>query len=428
MRVAIQIFFPLLILGAAGSVVAQEDLEFEMGEDIFEEYVQTQESTEKLPLVTTFGYQLGHGMDDVANSSRRADIRLQWEQLLDNGVFLRLDNKLMFRHGIDQQLEDHEDYGFDNHLRELYGQVNFDDFTLSIGQQVVVWGEMDSLSVTDIFAPWDYSEFVFTAPEDARIGQPVIQGQWYHKDSSLQLLYVPWPQVNEYPGGDGDELLAALLGNKNFTIDEQLPDAFDHNELGLKWQKSTDAYDVGVMLARIYSNDPVFNPLTASRFEARYPAYRMVGASGNYAMEKFLWKGEVSFKDDLPMAGTNVHVDSRQLALGVDYDANGAYSVAVEHAYQQLSGTLPVGSEANIGQTAFRWSKNYLHETVTATYFFSYQWQYHDRVHSANLDYDINDTWNIQTNVTVFESGSGASVGQLTEKWDQFVVRVTASF
>ncbi len=402
-------------------------MDFEISDDLFEAYVTEQESEVSSPLITTVAYQFGHGTEDSANSSRRLDLRLQWEQLLDNGMFVRLDNKFILRHSVDQQLEADETVALDNRLRELYMQKNVDDVTLSIGQQIVVWGEMDSLSVTDIFAPWDYSEFVFTAPEDARIGQPIIQSQWYRNNSSLQLIYVPWPQVNEYPTGNGNEVLATLLGNTSFTINEHLPDAFEEDEVGLNWQQSTDAYDVSLMLARVRSNDPVFSTSNNINFDSRYPAYRMAGVSANYATDTVLWKGEFSYYDDLFLADSAT-ANSRQLAVGFDYEANGAYNLSVEHAHQQVRGDLPAVQKVHTSQSALRWSKNFLHETLVATYFFSYQWQYHDRVHSANLDYDINDTWNVQTNITVFEGGGGASLGQITEKWDQVAVRVTASF
>ena len=82
-----------------------------------------------------------------------------------NNLFISIDSKLIVRAWKDQQLKNDEDFAFTLRPKELSLQTTFSRFSIKAGYQTIVWGEMDSVTLTDVMTPWDYSEFAFTTPE-----------------------------------------------------------------------------------------------------------------------------------------------------------------------------------------------------------------------------------------------------------------------
>lgn len=402
--------------------------DFEFDDDVFSDLGEHEEKRFKWP-VFTLAYQFADGMENDGIRVRRADARIQWDQLFFEDWFVRFDGKVLYYHGIDQQLGDEESHDFDWRLRDLYLQKSLAAVSITLGQQLLVWGELDSLSVTDVVSPWDFSEFVFTAPEDARLGQPMLVTQWYGQAGSIQFFYSPWPEVNRYPGGDAEGAITMLTGADFMSVREETPELGREHEVGIRWQYHHDAYEFKLMAARLYSNEPTFVFRSLTKLRAFYEAFKMLGLSANYAMPNFLWKFEAALKWEQPVATLGLRdIDSREFAAGVDYDANGAYVLAFESRWQHFKGEIPDSIEDDDIQSALRWNKQFLHDTLSVTWFSNYQWKYKDIIHSLHVLYDFSDIWNIEANVTLFDSRDEDAPGQLTEDWDQFTIRVSAGF
>lgn len=418
-----------VVPGAAAG--ADEDIFADFEVDLSERELK---STFTLPRFT-FAYHAGSSLDDdVTNNSRKLDARMQWEQLFSNGYFVRLDGKAIVRLPNDRHLEDNENHEFDSRLRELYLQSGTDFFGLTLGQQLLVWGEMDTLQIADVMSPRDFSEFAFTSPEDARLGQPLINGQWHWGNNSLELVYNLFPQVNRYPGGNVDALLIQLLGTDQVEINQNRPEALDDYELGLRWHSVSDQTEFNVMFARLLVNDPRFsitgtNALGQPVYSTDYPDYLMLGFSLNYVDDNFLWKLEAAHKyEGLTNFVDRGQSNSNELGIGFDYNANNAYTLSLENSYQYIQGDVrSTGLKKETSQSAIRWNKLFLHDNLDMTLFFSYQWQYSDTVTSLSAAYSISDQWKAELNVTTFHSGDNNSPAQVTRDWDQAVVKVSYS-
>jgi len=296
---------------------------------------------------------------------------------------------------------------------------------------------MDTVQITDLLSPWDYSEFAFTAPEEARLGQLLFNSEWHFKHTRWQILYSPWPLSNRYPDGDdGSNLIRQLFGNQTVTINDDKPKPFKDHELLLLWKKSFAGSDLTFVYANLLNNDPLFNLVSAEnteikQFETEYFRFNLFAASMNYSSGNILWKIESAYKQGIKYQTPSIlESNAWDLAIGADYDANGAWNLSLELLNQHiLSGKKKrFNLNKNSTQLVVRWNKNWLNETLNAVVFISYQLQYKDTITSLSFDYSLDDNWKIAFVATVFESTDQQSPAQLIKDWDQATLRISFAY
>jgi len=386
-------------------------------------------------IIPTLAYQSGLSLYEPGElTSHRFDIRLRGEHLTQRAYFFRMDGKLITRLPGDDQLASNESLDWDGRLREVFVQKGVDNWTLTFGFQNFAWGEMDAAQIADVITPRDYSEFAFTTPEDARLGQLLLNYQIYFASSQWQFLYSPWPQTNRYPGGSASSLLE-FVSSEPIQFDNHQPAFLDDYELAMQWKSSQTGRDISIMLASLLANDPLFEELPTNNnekhYRTKYSRFNMLAATINQSDANFLWKGEMAFKQNLGLGGLSPEFhDALETAIGFDFDANGAWSATVELFNQHIflgTDDLP-GFEQNNTQLLARWSKQWLNQTLTSIYFFSYQLQNRDNVHSFSLNYALSDNWLMDLNATLFDSPEPDSPGQLTKNWDQLTFRISFTY
>lgn len=384
-----------------------------------------------------FAWQNGTDLNELSQTiSHRLDARLNVEKLVFNDYFFKMDAKILTRLRGDDSLSNQSSVEIDTRLRELFIQRSQSDWTLTSGFQILTLGEMDAVQISDVLSPWDYSEFAFTAPEDARLGQFMINAQGYRNNSRWQFIYSPWPLSNRYPGGNADTLMQRLLGSTEVMVNDNQPKPLQAHELLTQWQTTIESSDLTLLYGNLLSNDPVFHRTSDEnddiiRFETEYYRFHLFSLSGNYSLGNVLWKFETAYKKGIQyQSDTVLEKDLWELAVGFDYDANGAWALAFEVLNQHILGDT--GDMATIQQNSTqivtRWNKQWRHETLSTVVFFNYQLQYQDMVTSLALDYAVNDNTKASLVGSIFYSTDEHSPAQLSKDWDQIVFRVNYAY
>ena len=378
-------------------------------------------------------YQAGLDLNKLDSvTSNRFDSRLQWEKLLQKKFYITADGKFIVRFNGDQNLDNSETYSTEFRVKDFNVQTQVSQLGIKAGYQTIIWGEMDSAPINDVMSPWDYSEFAFTTPEDARIGQGSVVIDLFSSQTNLSLVFTPYPLANRFPGGEASALLAIILGSDNYTVNDNYPRLGKDYELGARLKHTIGSFDIAIYAAQIRSDFPRFELLSLENsgtpnFDLSYPQYESIGFSGNYSKGSFLWKYENAFKNNVYFPSqTAVFRDTMENAIGTDYNANGAYNLSLELYNQTIlkgAGQL-TGYKSNNSQLMMRWSKNYLHDTLSAIYYFSYQLQYEDMTQSLALQYAINDYWRIDLNATLFDVKNNDSPNAFIDDWDQVSFRI----
>lgn len=142
---------------------------------------------------------------------------------------------------LSQALSDPEEGGdagpFRSRLLEGFVDLYFDRIDVRIGHQLVVWGQMDGVFITDVVSPLDLTEFLAQDFTDIRLAVPAAKASYYAGPWSVTGLLVALPAKTLIPSRNSRWFvippvaasLDVLLG------DDNLPEpAFDQIEPGLK--------------------------------------------------------------------------------------------------------------------------------------------------------------------------------------------------
>jgi len=338
--------------------------------------------------------------------TNRLALQMKWEQLFGESYYFLLDGKTTLFTGNDHQSEaDDEDYEIRTRLREGYIQASFGRLNMKVGKQIVVWGESEGAVVTDVVSPRDLSEFFFTTLEESRIGQTMVSVNLFSWASQWTLLINPDPRTVEEPDRRTEYYLE-LWDTDLFEVIEEEPDETD-TELSFRWKRTFGKSDVSIMLAHLTENQPVFRftGLTSTdkfMLIKEYGSLKMAGVTANLSRGKFLWKCELAYKSDrsfqsLSLAGNidPAEKDTIDAALGLEYNANGAYFVLLEASNQLIRDWSDdiQGTRRNQSNLYGSWSKLFIYDTLTLGYSFYYQIQDRDSFHKVNLSYGFTDNF-----------------------------------
>ncbi len=392
----------------------------------------TPEADKKSWRIST-AYNLGMALEPPQQvNTHRGEVRLQWEKLLEKKYFVEFDGKVLARFSGDQNLAASESYNTDTKIRSLYVQTSGDLWGAKAGYQTVTLGKLDMFPAVDVLSPWDYSEFAFTAPEDARVSQPWLRLSRHQDKDTFEFLWAPVPLANQYPGSSASSLLALILGTTNFDLNAAEPYANNEGEAAIRWERIGEKRDLSFTLASVLQNDPLIEPLDLALptplYGLSYPRYGVAGVGTNLTSGNFLWKLEAAYQHGLSLFDTQLRqVNGLQVAGGFDYVSTNQTSVSVEAGHQHLF--LPAGSTAaaDSSQIGMRISRNFRNETLGVVYYAGYQLQDRYLTQSASLRYAYSDSVSAELVATVFDVGNSASQYAFTDGWDQLAFRLTIS-
>ena len=399
------ISIPLLLIVNLSAVAAEFDI-FQIPEmDTATDSLDADQTSWK----NTLSYSLGVD-DNETTIINRLSWRLQTERLVDD-LFWVIDSKLRVYDERDMQHDSDQRFDYDLNLNSLYAQYSDDAYSLTIGYQTNSFGFMDLINVSNLFTPQDLSEAVFTAPEDTRIGQPVINASWYLTNSQLDIFINLSPAENRYPRSNLQEIVETFLNSTDVALEDGLPDAFEEIEAVVQWQQQLDKHEYQLYLGSLIQNDPNLKPISLIMpyvFKLEYPRYSFAAGAYSYTSGNHQLKLEGSYKDNLkPIDTGNQSVDESVIAVGWEYNANGAYTLLLEasvterHLPNQITGLFPASMiENQLEQTAISWRKNFLNETLSANFYAGISKPGDIEVISASVQYTPVDDWVFELIVT----------------------------
>ena len=251
-----------------------------------------------------------------------------------------------------------------------------------LGKQVVAWGVLDGLRVTDRFSPVRLRDFLLTEvrPErisrwGARIRQRALGG-WVDFAVALD------DTVNQLPNlGDAFSPLAPR-SRAGLTPETASPPLTVSNRgdylrdatVGVRYSRDLDAGSISVLIIDGPETDPRFAPLADGTVRLDYPRRSLVGTTFETSSGAFVWRAELAFSPDQPVnrigqAGLIPDRQPRTLAgVGMDWRGEGGLFVnaqlGVDHQHEG-------GGEAALVRPQTDWigtvrvQKSLLQDTLT---------------------------------------------------------------
>ncbi|WP_236891969.1 DUF1302 family protein [Desulfoluna limicola] len=356
-----------------------------------------------------YSHQLAFGTKDSDIITNRSSLRCEFERLWSETIFTRFDGKAFVYYGSDHMAEaENKRARFEEKVRELYVQTSGDRFMVKVGRQVVVWGETEAEVVNDVVSPRDQTELVFIDLEDSRVGQNMVSAELYPGFGDM-LLFVSFnPVFNETP----EQRTRYFRGIEDLSVTEETSDFFD-NEAGGRWKKVFGKSDLALMAATLLQNDGVLVSEGGSDYRKVHGRYAFYGIGASHTIDGFLFKADVAFKNGYALQAvtgdgrlTGRRHDVLDAALGMEFDANGRYSLNTELTNRHI-----FGFESNLyhqqkDSTGFylQYDKNFLSDTLAFQYSYHRQLQVYNEIHKARLDHSFSDHIELTLDYVHFES------------------------
>ena len=84
-------------------------------------------------------------------------------------------------------------------LNEAYYRYSGEIWDISVGRQVIVWGQADGFRLTDVLSARDSSEFIAFSGDDARLPSDGIRLRFFHDLFTFEAVAVPFFTPNKLP-------------------------------------------------------------------------------------------------------------------------------------------------------------------------------------------------------------------------------------
>lgn len=84
-------------------------------------------------------------------------------------------------------------------LNEAYYRYSGEIWDISVGRQVIVWGQADGFRLTDVLSARDSSEFIAFSGDDARLPSDSIRLRFFHNLFTFEAVAVPLFTPNKLP-------------------------------------------------------------------------------------------------------------------------------------------------------------------------------------------------------------------------------------
>ena len=84
-------------------------------------------------------------------------------------------------------------------LNEAFYRYSGNIWDISVGRQLIAWGQADGFKLTDVLSARDTSEFIAFSGEDARLASDSIRVRFFHDIFTFEAVAVPFFTPNKLP-------------------------------------------------------------------------------------------------------------------------------------------------------------------------------------------------------------------------------------
>ncbi len=299
-------------------------------------------------------------------------------------------------------------------LRDTFIQGSLTEkLDTKIGRQVVVWGTLDNLRVTDVLNPLDLRVPGLTDIDDLRLPVTMAKLDYYFGDWNLAGMVIPEIRFSKLP----------VFGSDFYPSPVPLPpedmpeDGFGNPEYAAALTGIFSGWDIAFYWANIYddqSYSQVTSPGPPPQLILKHARINMLGAAFNIAAGNWLLKAESAWLDGIEYTNTpGVKYSRIDLGAGIEYSGFQDATLSLEVANRHINGfneelKLPPNE---LREDEFQWvariMKNYLNDTLTLTLLASTFGIKADDGAFQRLDaeYDVTDAISIRGGVVFYQSG-----------------------
>ncbi len=303
---------------------------------------------------------------------------------------------------------------------EFFVQRSFNQHSLKLGRQTVVWGETTGNSVLDVINTTEFRDFNIIDIEDARLNQWMLVWDYFGEDSNFSSFINLYPEFNP-PAVRG----SPFFFEPQFNITDYDRDSSLLFEAGTQWRKSFEGSDIAFMVAYLYENqlryeDPINRVGDAV---AENNDFFLLGFSANRAIGKLLLNFDLAFSHDVladsfNFPGTaslanpvNLKKDQIGTSLGFEYAISNEQSISLGIQAQTLldadEGLLPGQTLINdgvFGSWLVRYSNTLMNSDLVISSTLQGDLNANSLLALLGADYTLNDNWAVSGQIISINS------------------------
>jgi hypothetical protein len=194
-------------------------------------------------------------------------------------------------------------------LKELYLDVNFQNFDLRIGRQIVRWGVVEGARVTDEINPLDFYELILRDIDDRYIPLFMIKGDLYLGPNTFEGILIPEVRGHRpAPKGSQWEQFRFLPNlEKSKQPYEDFPSNIDNTEIALKYTRVFSGFELSASYFYTWDDFPssfrsiasaaVFAGNTDVNFKPKYERLHSYGTTFSKTFPGFVFNAEAAYVD-----------------------------------------------------------------------------------------------------------------------------------
>ncbi|BAJ03956.1 conserved hypothetical protein [Shewanella violacea DSS12] len=250
-------------------------------------------------------------------------------------------------------------------IKDVYLDIDISSgLYLRLGNQIVAWGEAETINITDLVAIRDQLILGQADLEDLRLQVPAAKLSYLMQGSSLEFVATYEAGLDRFaPAGHEFDPFIRL---RNEQVELIELDAANKVEYFLRYSQFINNGQYSVVIADVNANDlsGIAALQSAGKVRLTYQAdrFQMLGFSANYAHRLMVLKTEVGLHFNRTLApkhndilGDNIWQESDQLLamLGLDYGGFGDAEVSVELNYIHTPNNVQ-----NLAVSRHQWGAN----------------------------------------------------------------------
>lgn len=377
-------------------------------------------------------------VDKVQKSEQSIDVEIK------SYIGENLSLKALLRGIHETRLE--TDIRSEGEARELYADLDGEQYKLRLGRQQVVWGKTDGLRLLDLVNPQDLREFILDDFIDSRVPLWMARGDIYVGDDTLQLLLIPDYRPNDIadPGDRFEPAYLKFIRDRIRTVpliyteEEEPGGTLEDSEYGFRYNGFAGGWDYSLNYFNSWDDNPLYFqekvggvPTSITR---RYKRYSMAGGSFSNAFGSFVVRGELAYnggkyfvtKDPID-SDSQVRKDELKGALGLDYTVGDwLISGQVFESYIQDYEDAIVFDKSTTNVSLLL-NVKFLNETLDVKLINIYGINDSDAMNRLSLTYAVTDAWKFMAGGVVFRGPDDSFMGQFDDA-DRVEMEITYSY
>lgn len=317
-------------------------------------------------------------------------------------------------------------------LKELYLDMNFQNFDLRIGRQIVRWGVVEGARVTDEINPLDFYELILRDIDDRYIPLFMIKGDLYLGSNTFEGILIP--QVKGHrPAPKGTEWeqfrLLPNLDKPKQPYDD-FPKNIENTEVALKYTRVFSGFELSGSYFYTWDDFPSsfrsiagtgqFAGTPSVDFVPKYNRLHIYGTTFSKTFPGFVLNAEAAYVDGKVFGarfgdGTNIRQgeiqsDYVKYAVGMDLYFLGmdVSPAAIQQYILSYQNEIIQDKLDTVGAVFIR--KEFIHNLWSANLLVLYFFNDKDWLIRPRTFYNVTDRLRLSFGVDIFEGKIGTGL------------------